>query len=108
MVVRTLGNVRHVPHLKRNTNSFSILDSKGYKYTCEGGVLNIRKGTCIVMKGKRSPTKLYVLQGSTVVSDAAVITPSILDDNIIMGKVSTHDNLIDMLAKSLFVAKFGH
>ena len=55
-VVRTLGNVRHVPHLKRNMISFSILDSKGYKYICEGGVLKISKGTRIVLKGKRSST----------------------------------------------------
>ena len=31
-----------------------------------------------------------------------------LDGNIIMGKVSTHDNLMNMLTKSLSVAKFGH
>ena len=49
-VIRTLGNVRHVPHLKRNMISLSILDSKGYKYTCEGGVLKISKGTLTVMK----------------------------------------------------------
>ena len=48
--VRTLGNVRHVPHLKRNMISFGILDSKGYKYTCECGVLKIGKSTRIVMK----------------------------------------------------------
>ena len=59
-VVRTLGNVRHVPHVKRNMISLGIRDSKGYKYTSEGGVLKIRKGTHIVMKGKRSSTKLCV------------------------------------------------
>ena len=57
-VFRTLGNVRHVPQLKRNIIFFSILDSKGYNYTCEGEVLKISKGTCIVMKRKRSSTKL--------------------------------------------------
>ena len=59
-VVRTFGNVRHVPHLKRNKISLSILDSKLYKYTCEGGALKIRKGTRIVMKGKISSTILCV------------------------------------------------
>ena len=52
-VVRTIGNVRHVPHLKRNMISLSILDSKGYQYTCEGRVLKISKGTCIVIKGRK-------------------------------------------------------
>ena len=42
-VVRTLGDVRHVPDLKRNSISLSTLDAKGYKYTSEGGVLKISK-----------------------------------------------------------------
>ena len=49
-IVRTLGDVRHVPHLKRNLISLSTLDVKGYKYTGEGGVLKISKGTLVVMK----------------------------------------------------------
>ena len=32
-IVITLGDVKHVPNLKRNLNSLSTLDSKGYKYT---------------------------------------------------------------------------
>ena len=60
-VVRTLGNMRHIPHLKRNMISLSILDSKGYKYTCEWGVLKIGKGIRTVMKGKKSSTKLCVV-----------------------------------------------
>ena len=35
-VVCTLGDVRHVPDLKRNLTSLSTLDAKGYKYTGEG------------------------------------------------------------------------
>ncbi|KAG8481222.1 hypothetical protein CXB51_025972 [Gossypium anomalum] len=42
-VVRTLSEVRHVPELKRNLISLSTLDSKGYRYTAESGVLNISK-----------------------------------------------------------------
>ena len=42
-VVCTLGDVRHAPNLKRNLISLSTLDSKGYKYTGEGGVLKISK-----------------------------------------------------------------
>ena len=42
-VVRTLGDVRHVPDLKRNLISLSTLDTKGYKYTSEGGVLKTSK-----------------------------------------------------------------
>ena len=50
-VVRTLGDVRHIPDLKRNLISLSTLDLKGYKYTGEGGFLKVGKGVSIVMKG---------------------------------------------------------
>ena len=42
-VVHTLGDVKHVPNLKRNLISLSTLNAKGYKYTGEGGVLKISK-----------------------------------------------------------------
>ena len=81
-VVRTLSDVRHVPELKRNLISLSTLDSKGYKYTAESGVLKISKGSLIVMKGQRKTAKLYVLQGFTVTGDAAVASSSLSDNNI--------------------------
>ncbi|KAG8492461.1 hypothetical protein CXB51_009586 [Gossypium anomalum] len=81
-VVRTLSDVRHVPELKRNLISLSTLDSKGYRYTAESGVLKISKGSLVVMKGQRKIAKLYVLQGSTVTGDAAVASSSLSDDDI--------------------------
>ncbi|KAG8488574.1 hypothetical protein CXB51_016504 [Gossypium anomalum] len=81
-VVRTLSDVRHVPELKRNLTSLSTLDSKGYRYITESGVLNISKGSLVVMKGQRKIAKLYVLQGSTFTGDAAVASSSLLDDDI--------------------------
>ena len=50
-VVRTLGDVRHVLNLKRNLILLSILDSKWYKHTSEGGVLKVSKGVLVVVKG---------------------------------------------------------
>ena len=50
-VVHTLGEVKHVPDLKRNLITLSTLDAKGYKYIGEGGVLKISKGALVVMKG---------------------------------------------------------
>ena len=67
-VVCTLSDVRHVPDLKRNLISLSILDPKAYKYTSEGGVLKISKGALVVMKGHQKTAMLYVIQGSTVTS----------------------------------------
>ncbi|KAG8485563.1 hypothetical protein CXB51_018918 [Gossypium anomalum] len=81
-VVRTLSDVQHVPELKRNLISLSTLDSKGYRYTAESGVLKISKGSLVVMKGQRKIAKLYVLQGSTVTGDAAVASSSLSDDDI--------------------------
>ena len=60
-VVCTLSDVRHVPDLKRNLISLSTLDAKGYKYTSEGGVLKISKGTLVVIKGHQKTAMLYVL-----------------------------------------------
>ncbi|KAG8474731.1 hypothetical protein CXB51_031459 [Gossypium anomalum] len=80
-VVRTLSDMRHVPKLKRNLISLSTLDSKGYKYTAESGVLKISKGSFVVMKGQRKTAKLYVLQGSTVTGDAVAFS-SLSDDDI--------------------------
>ncbi|KAG8483701.1 hypothetical protein CXB51_023428 [Gossypium anomalum] len=81
-VVRTLSDVRYVPELKRNLISLSTLDSKGYRYTAESGVLKISKGSLVVMKGQRKTAKLYVLQGSTVTGDAAVASSFLSDDDI--------------------------
>ncbi|KAG8473502.1 hypothetical protein CXB51_035665 [Gossypium anomalum] len=81
-VVRTLSDVRHVPELKKNLISLSTLNSKGYRYIAESGVLKISKGSLVVMKGQIKIAKLYVLQGSTVTGDAAVASSSLSDDDI--------------------------
>ncbi|KAG8498866.1 hypothetical protein CXB51_005705 [Gossypium anomalum] len=75
--IKTLSDMRHVPKLKRNLILLSTLDSNGYKYTVEIGVLKISKGSLVVMKGQRKTTKLYVLQGFTIISDTAVASSSL-------------------------------
>ena len=60
-VVRTLGDIIHVPDLKNNLISLSTLIVKGYKYTGEGGVLKISKGALVVMKGHQKIPILCVL-----------------------------------------------
>ncbi|XP_016540614.1 uncharacterized protein LOC107841125 [Capsicum annuum] len=65
-VVRTLGDVQYVLDLKRNLISLSTLDSNGYRYTGESGVLKVTKGALIVMKGQRKSANLYILQGSMI------------------------------------------
>ena len=81
-VVRTVGDVKHVPDLKSNLISLSTLDAKDYKYTGEGGVLKISKGALIMMKGHQKTTRLYVLQGSTITGDVVVASYSLSKDDI--------------------------
>ncbi|KAG8498113.1 hypothetical protein CXB51_007338 [Gossypium anomalum] len=71
-----------IAELKRNLISLSTLDSKGYRYTAESGVLKISKGSLIVMKGQRKTIKLYVLPSFIVIGDAAVASSSFSDDDI--------------------------
>ncbi|GKA76891.1 retrovirus-related pol polyprotein from transposon TNT 1-94 [Tanacetum coccineum] len=58
-VFRTLTNVRHVLDLKKNLISLGVLDSKGFKYTSENGVLRVSKGALVVMKATKDLTKLW-------------------------------------------------
>ena len=80
-VVKTLGNVRYVPNLKRNFISLRTLDSKGYRYTGEGGVLKISKSSPVVMKGHKKIANLYVMQGSVVTGYAVIASSSLSDDD---------------------------
>lgn len=81
-VVRALGDLRHVPNLKRDLISLSTLDAKGYKYSSECGVMTVRKSSLIVMKGEIKSGRLYVLWGSTFTRDAAADTPSLSDSDV--------------------------
>ena len=64
--------MKHVPDVKRNLISLSTFNSKGYKYTGEGGALKVSKGALVVMKGHKRTVNLYILQGTIVTSDATV------------------------------------
>ena len=59
-IVIPLSNVRHVPDLKKNLISLDTFDSNGYKFSVEGGVLRVNKGSLVMMKGKKVNT-LYIL-----------------------------------------------
>ena len=62
--VRTLSNVHHVPDLKCNLISLGIIESKGFKYSSEGRILKVSKGTQILLKRGLRQGSLYVLQES--------------------------------------------
>ena len=52
-VIRTLCDVRHVPDLRKNLISLGTLDSNGFNYKSTNGVMKVRKGVLIVMKGQK-------------------------------------------------------
>ena len=79
-VVRTLSEVRHVPNLKKNLISLGTLDKNGCRWSAEGGVLKVVRGSLVLMKGTMVGS-LYVLQGSTVTGSANVSTSSSMTDH---------------------------
>jgi hypothetical protein len=72
-VVRTLCDVRHVPEVEKNLISLGTLDSNGFSYKSEGGVMKVVKGAMIAMKGEKNSKNIYKLLGSTVVGEAAFV-----------------------------------
>jgi len=70
-IVRTLKNVQHIPDLKKNLISLGTLDSLGYKYSGEGGVIRVWKGPLVMMQGNKVDG-LYFLQGITVTGSVDV------------------------------------
>ena len=53
-MVRTLGEVRHVPEVKKNLISLGTLDFNGYCYKFENGLMKVSKGAMVVMNGAKS------------------------------------------------------
>ena len=76
-VIMTLTNVRHIPTMTRNLISLSPLELKGYRYSAEGGVMNVSIGSLVVMKGDLKSTNLYLLRGTTIICNAATISKSL-------------------------------
>lgn len=76
-IVRELTDVRYVPELKSNLISLGVLDSCGYKYTGQGGVLTLSKGNLVVMKATKVDN-LYKLEGSTEVASEVTDVSSCL------------------------------
>ncbi|WVZ89766.1 hypothetical protein U9M48_036131 [Paspalum notatum var. saurae] len=68
-ITRTLTDVRHIPTMTRNLISLSTLDPKGYKYSAEGGVLKVSRGSLVVMKGDMKSANLYLLRGTAITEE---------------------------------------
>jgi hypothetical protein len=53
--------------------SLGTLDSNGYGYKFEGGIMKVIKGAMVVMKRQKSSKNIYKLLGSTVVGGIAFV-----------------------------------
>ncbi|KAK3032792.1 hypothetical protein RJ639_035895 [Escallonia herrerae] len=72
-IVRTLGDVRYIPDLKKNLISLGTLDSIDCSIFIKGGVMKVSKGAMVIMKGQKIGN-LYKLIGNTVIGGASVST----------------------------------
>ena len=72
-------------------------------------MLKITKGSLIMMKGHLRPAKLYVLEGSTIIGDAA-ITSSELDKTTLwhlrLGYMS-ENGLVELSKRGLIDSRIG-
>ena len=75
-MVRTLGEVQHVPEVKKNLISFGTLDFNGYCYKFENGLMKVSKGAMVMMKGQKVEGNIYKLFGNTIIGGAAAMTES--------------------------------
>ncbi|GFS46033.1 hypothetical protein Acr_00g0099730 [Actinidia rufa] len=67
----TLTEIRHVPSLWENLISIEILDSKGYSFETNGGILRVSKGNTEMLQGRKTGG-LYRLE-SNVQTEGATI-----------------------------------
>ena len=73
-----MKDVRYVPQLTRNLISIGVLKVLGLKVSVRDGVVNMIKGSMVVLKGVRC-NNLYYLKGSMVTGQ--VTTSTNLDDD---------------------------
>jgi len=60
-IVRTIQEVRHVKVLKKNLLSIGQFDDLGLKAQIKNGIMKVVKGAFIMMKEKKTSSKLFVL-----------------------------------------------
>ncbi|KAK2979458.1 hypothetical protein RJ640_015087 [Escallonia rubra] len=72
-IVRTLGDVRYIPDLKKNFISLGTLDSIDCSISIKCGVMKVSKGAMMIMKGQKT-RNLYKLIGNTIIGGASVST----------------------------------
>ena len=69
--------------MKKNLISLGTLDSNGYCYKFENGLMKESKGAMVVMKGQKVEGNIYKLLNNTIVGGAVVVTESEQDDTLL-------------------------
>jgi hypothetical protein len=65
VIIKTLKECLTYTRFEENLISLGTLDSLGYKYSGEGVIIQVSKGSLVMMQGNKVDV-LYFLQGSTV------------------------------------------
>ena len=77
--VRTLIDVHHVSDLRRSVVSLRYLEEKDFIFKSYPRVLNVSKGSRIVMRGRRFRSRLYQMEGFVVSGNIEVIASAMED-----------------------------
>ena len=67
-IVKMLGDVKHIPYLKRSLISLSTLDLKWYKYSGEGGALKVSTAQSIRTISSDSLSSFFLSLGNCSLS----------------------------------------
>ncbi|XP_073099673.1 uncharacterized protein [Elaeis guineensis] len=111
-VMRILTNVRYVPTLRKSLISLGTLDENGCSYSGSNGVIKMKKGALIVLKGEKIGS-LYKLIGKIITDDATVTFSSDKDATLLwharLGHINERDGeRIKLDAKSVRCIYLGH
>lgn len=74
--------MRHVPEVKRNLISLSMLDKAGCIIRVESSVLKVAKGSLVLMKSNTS-NGFYALQNVAITCNVTVIVNQIQDKTLV-------------------------
>ena len=97
-IIRTLKDVRYIPNLKKNLISLGQLDIYGLTHKVERGIMNVMKGSIVVMKTERK-NGLFKLLGDTCIHGNG-------DESIVMAIKS--DTTSNKDKTKLWHSRLGH
>ncbi|KAG9446276.1 hypothetical protein H6P81_012404 [Aristolochia fimbriata] len=83
-IVRTFADVRYVLEMKKSFISLGALDSNSCSFSTTSGIMKVKKGSMVVMKGEKKMGNLYHLIGNTIIGGTAVTSCDGEDDATVL------------------------